>query len=345
MAADTAEPAALDHAVAVVPAPPRRLRRAVEQALRQVGWREVLGAEQRVLVKPNLGFDLYRPGAVTSAAVLEAVVEVMLAAGHEVVIIEADQVLVDIEAAARTAGVPALCGRPGISWLNLSERPYEARPVPGARCLDPMELPAIIGRHPLVTVPVMKTHSKTTISGALKNQWGLLPLDRHRHHPRVNDVLQDLLQAARPALCLMDATVCMEGSGPKAGEPRRLDLLLAARDPLRMDWLAAALMGFDPAAIEHLRLAAPAGFRGLRDIQLLGELPRVRPFKPARHNVVSLVETALRSHGALSWVFDSPLFPVLCGGARAWYQLWYRCLASRDDQAHDRSQQPQDSGG
>ena len=320
-------PKNLNRVVSVAKAPPGQVRAAVRQAMEAVGWADALDGHGTVLIKPNLGFDLYRPGAVTSAEVLEAVVDLLASDGLEVVIIEADQVLVDIEAAARTAGVPDLCRRPGVRWLNLSGQPFSARALPGARALDPMPLPEIIGKHPMITVPVMKTHAKTTVSGALKNQWGLLPMDRYRYHPRVNEVLADLLRAAPPTLCLMDATVCMEGSGPKAGLPRRLDLVMASRDALRMDWAAAALMGFDPAQVAHLAGAAPTGFGGMDDIELTAPLPSVPPFRPASHNLVSLVEGTLQAHPATRWVITSPLMPLLCGGAKNWYKLWYRYLA------------------
>ena len=320
-------PKNLNRVVSVAKAPPGQVRAAVRQAMEAVGWADALDGHGTVLIKPNLGFDLYRPGAVTSAEVLEAVVDLLASDGLEVVIIEADQVLVDIEAAARTAGVPDLCRRPGVRWLNLSGQPFSARALPGARALDPMPLPEIIGKHPMITVPVMKTHAKTTVSGALKNQWGLLPMDRYRYHPRVDEVLVDLLRAAPPTLCLMDATVCMEGSGPKAGLPRRLDLVMAARDALRMDWLAAAIMGFDPAQVAHLALAAPHGFGGLDDIEVAGDLPDVAPFRPAQHNIVSLVEGTIQRHPATRWIITSPLMPLLCGGARSWYKVWYRYLA------------------
>ena len=322
-------PNSLDRTVSVVPATPGQIRAAVSEALEAVGWKEALGDHRTVLVKPNLGFDLFRPGAVTSAEVLEAGVELLAGDGLEVVIIEADQVLVDIEAAAQTAGVFELCRRlgPRVRWLNLSGEPFSDRPLPGALCLDPFPLPDIIGQHPMITVPVMKTHAKTTVSGALKNQWGLLPMDRYRYHPQVNEVLTDLLRAAPPTLCLMDATVCMEGSGPKAGTARQLDLVMAARDALRIDWAAAALMGFDPAQVAHLATAAPAGFGGMDDIELTAPLPSVAPFRPASHNLVSLVEGTLQAHPATRWVITSPLMPLLCGGARNWYKLRYRYLA------------------
>jgi uncharacterized protein (DUF362 family) len=322
-----APPQAHDDAVAVAPAPPGRVRDGVREALEAVGWRDRLAGEGRVLVKPNLGFDLYRAGAVTSAEVLAAVVGLLVDEGHEVVIIEADQALVDIERAARTAGVPELCARPGVRWLNLSREPFVDRQLPGARALSPLRLPEIIGRHPLITVPVMKTHAKTTISGALKNQWGLLPLDRYRHHPHLHEAIAELLRAAPPSLCLMDATTCMEGDGPKAGLPRRLDLVLAARDPLRLDWLAAEIMGFDPTKVEHLVRCAPAGFAGRDAIRVVGALPRVPPFRAPSHNLVSRVEDTLQRHRGTRWVFDSPLMPLLCGGARGWYAIWHKVLA------------------
>ncbi|MFH1467087.1 MAG: DUF362 domain-containing protein [Pseudomonadota bacterium] len=310
------------HRVAVVPAPPDRLREALLQALEAVDWRAALQGQRRVLLKPNLGFDLPHPGSVTSPAVLAAVVELLLDHGHEVLIIEADQVLVDMERAAALAGVPALCRRRRVTWVNLSRQSYRTVGPVHPDAPIPLRLPELIGQHPLIDLPVLKTHAKTTVSGAIKNLWGLLPKDRHQLHPWLAPALRMLLAAAPPALCVMDATVALEGDGPKTGTPRRVDHVLAARDAWHLDTLTARWMGFDPGAIAHLTACAPPD--AAEPTEIIGELPPLPPFQPAGHNLVSRVEEAVRALPGGRRLLRSPALHVATAGAWVWYRVWAR---------------------
>lgn len=293
-------------------------------ALAAVPWREALAGADRVLLKPNLGYDLPAPGATTAPAVLEAVVRYFVDHGLGVVIIEADQVLVDVERSARAAGVPDLVRRYGAQWVNLSKGRFERAVLEGARVLADVELPAILASAPLVTLPVMKTHAKTVVSGAIKNQWGLLPLDRHRYHPRVDEALLDLYRLAPPALTILDATVCMEGDGPKTGDPRRLDAIWASVDGFTLDCATTRHMGFGVDEVPHLSLIEEV--LGPTSVELVGELPECAPFARPSHNLVSLLETVLRDSPVAPLVFDTPLFRVACTGARTWYGLRHRVL-------------------
>jgi uncharacterized protein (DUF362 family) len=306
--------------VSVVHAPPERLGVALSEALDAVGWRRVLDEHEHVLVKPNLGYDLPSQGACTSPQVLAATVELLVEHGHRVTIIEGDQVLVRVERAAELAGVPALCRHPRVSWCNLSRAPTVTRSLPGARVFGRVELPAILGTAPLISLPVMKTHAKCAMTGAIKNQWGLLPTDRHRYHSVLDEALADLYALAPPDLVLMDATVCMEGNGPKSGRPRRLDTVMASRDAFALDWTAAGIMGIDPSTVGYLATIRDELGLDTVEVDLHGDLPRVRPFLAAQHNLVSLVEATLRDSPVAPLVFHGPLFALACRSARLWYQ-------------------------
>jgi uncharacterized protein (DUF362 family) len=308
--------------VAIVPAPPDRLDAAVRTAVERVDGLQALKGHGRVLLKPNLGWDLPLPGAVTNGRVIAATVGVLLDAGHSVTIIEADQVLVDITTAARQAGVFHLTAHPDVRWMNLSQGEFVTVPVPGAVSGVDIQLPRILTEHPIITLPVLKTHAKTVISGAIKNHWGLLPIDRYRLHPQLTEVLVDLIRAMPPILSIMDATVALEGNGPKSGRPRRIDHVLASTDPLALDATAARLMGIAPEQVPHLVALASVLDRDL-SAAILGDLPEVAPFARADHNLVSRIEGGLNT-GASNPIFAHPAaFKLMCAGARAWYHAWF----------------------
>lgn len=302
------------------------VRGAVRRALEAVDWRRVIPAGAPVALKVNLGWDLFIPGSVTSPLVAESLILEIRDHTGPISMIEADQVLEDIEGAFRRTGMADVCRRTGVRWVNLSREPGEVFRFPENRVLKDIAIPRVIRESVLVTVPVMKTHAKTVITGALKNQWGCLPTMRHEYHLDLDDALAELNAAMRPALALMDATVGLEGNGPKSGRPRVSDRILCSADPVALDTVQSVLMGIDPATVGHLATCAARGIgtRDLDRIEVRGTpVPGgAAPYLPAHHNAVSLVENLLRRSALKRLFFNTPIFGACLVGAKMYYRLW-----------------------
>jgi len=310
---------------------------AVAHAMEAAGWRAAIPRGADVAIKPNLGWNMLLPGAITSPLVVEGVIRVLQGWAGKLHLVEADQVVVRCEDALRKTGLDRICARYGVEWINLSRTPFARVAVPDPLVVTELEIPEVLTRTVLVSVPVMKTHNKTVLTGAIKNQWGCLPKFRHNYHPVVDEVLCDLARVVRPAFTVLDGTVALEGNGPKSGRPRVCNLILAGRDPVAVDAVSARIMKLERFPIRHLELAAQAGV-GVADVAHIrivdgeGELRTRIPqfdFVPARHNTVSWLETALRSSVARRLVFESPLLVPMCWGARFWYFLWYYLFVGR----------------
>jgi len=309
------------------------LRAAVRAALEAVEWKRVLPAGSAVALKVNLGWDLFIPGSITSPAVVEALILEIRDHVGLIRVVEADQVLEDVEKAFHASGMAAVCRRTGVEWVNMTRGATFAVQAADNVILRRVEVPQVLRESLLVTVPVMKTHAKTVISGALKNQWGCLGTMRHEYHLVLDDALADLNSVVRPALALMDGTVGLEGNGPKSGRPRIADRILCSTDPVALDTIQAISMGLDPAAIGHLSRCAERGIgtNDRRCIEVRGPVPEecAVTFRPARHNTVSLVENALR-RSAIRWlIFDTPVFRSCLIGAKLYYRLWTALHAGR----------------
>lgn len=308
------------------------VRRAIRAALADVGWTDVVPRGAAVSLKINLGWDLFIPGSITSPLVLESLIHELRPHVGSIYVVEANQVLEDIERAADRSGVRAICRDMGVTWVNMSTGPTVAVEAPDNVVLRRIEVPRVLRDTLLITVPVMKTHAKTGITGALKNQWGCLPAMRHEYHLVLDDALADLNSVVRPVLAVMDGTIGLEGNGPKSGFPRIADRILCSRDPVALDTVQAICMGLDPSSIAHLQRAAARGI-GVADrsaIRVIGLDPErsVVPFRPARHNAVSVVETLLRRSTFKRLFFNTPLFHVCLAGAKLYYRLW-TLVASR----------------
>ncbi len=143
----------------------------------------------------------------------------------------------------------------------------------------------------LITLPKLKTHVQMAYTGAIKNQFGLIPGSakgqyhfRFQNRDHLADLMIDINRLAKPALAIIDGIVAMEGQGPSGGHPRKLGALLAGTDLAAVDVVACHLIGLDPER-NPLNLAARRadfGATRLEDIQLYGtplENLRVRDFQ------------------------------------------------------------------
>jgi len=300
---------------------------AVRRAMEEAAWREHIPYRARVALKPNLGWDLFVPGSVTSPWVLEGVIQVLRDHVADIVVVESDQVLVSCERAAQRSGIQAVCERYGIEFVNLSRREQLTLDDPGLSILRGMRVPRLLREREIITVPVMKTHNKTVLTGALKNQWGCLEKLRHSLHLVVDDALAEVNRVVRPCFAVVDATVAMEGNAPKSGKPRVVGKVLAGADLVAVDAVLGWLMGIPPRTVRHLATCAAAGvgtqdFGGIRIVGGPVE-PIDPPFERAHDNLVSKVEMAFRRSRLSRLVFRTRLFDVMCWGAELYYLLWY----------------------
>lgn len=275
--------------------------------------------------------DKLIPGAISAPWVVEGVVLAIRNHAGPIYLVEADQVVVDVEQALRLSRLHAICREHNVTWINMSRGQRVRLRDDDRLILKDVEIHEILTKTALVTVPVIKTHNKTTISGAIKNQWGCLPTLRHNFHLMLEEALADVNALVQPRFAVMDATVGLEGDGPKSGRPKEMGLVLASASLSGLDATAARIMGFDPTAIRHLKLCSQAGFGKLEDIRVVGESADAMKttFLPATHNAVSWLELFLRKSMVRSLVFETPLLKVMSWGARRYYDLWDATTGAR----------------
>ncbi|MDG5815316.1 DUF362 domain-containing protein [Chitinispirillales bacterium ANBcel5] len=132
----------------------------------------------------------------------------------------------------------------------------------------------------LVSIPKLKSHGLTRLTGAVKNQYGCVPgATKGEYHAKFPDVLEfskilvDVCQVVKPRLYIMDAIIAMEGNGPRSGDPKKLGLLLLSTDPVALDAVASRIVDLNP---EFVPTSLPGKEIGLGtylqdEIELLGD--------------------------------------------------------------------------
>jgi uncharacterized protein (DUF362 family) len=312
--------------VSVLHAPAGAVHASVSKAMEAAGWKEFISPGAKVALKVNLGWDVLLPGAISAPWVVEGVIRTIRDYVGQIYIVESSQVVVDVEKVFRQTHLAEVCDRFGVEWVNMSQGNFVEVRDNSRLVLKNIHIPEILTRAELITIPLMKTHNKTVITGAIKNQWGCLQTLRHNFHLVLAEALVDVNAIVRPRFAVMDATIGLEGNGPKSGKPKEAGLVLASGDFVALDAIAAQIMGFDPLHINHIQLCSQHGL-GSGDpskIQVVGERVEnvITPFLPAKHNAVSWLELMLR-RSAIKWlVFDTPIFHLFCWGTRRYYNIW-----------------------
>lgn len=257
---------------------------------------------RRVLLKPNIGREA-DPGSgiVTDAHVVAAAIDVFREAGAEVAVGESPIVGVRMAEAYSRCGLARLAAERECPLLDMDARPPQGIPLPNGRVIRSLKVCADVVEHDcVVSIPVMKTHMHTGVSLGTKNMKGCLwrrsKVDLHMLPPlpgseekTLNLAIADMAEVLHPQITLIDGTVGMEGLGPSAGDPRPLGVVLAGTDVLATDAVACHLMGFSPAEIPHLRLAAARGI-GTIDLSAIRVDPAgwealARPFARTPENL------------------------------------------------------------
>lgn len=128
----------------------------------------------------------------------------------------------------------------------------------------------------VITVGKLKTHGLTTMTGCVKNLYGLVPgTAKVEYHARYQDVtlfsdmLVDICQCVKPCFAILDAVEGMEGEGPSGGRPRAIGALVGGRNPHTVDAVGAQLIGLRAQQVTTLQAAAKRGL--LPDYTLAGD--------------------------------------------------------------------------
>jgi uncharacterized protein (DUF362 family)/NAD-dependent dihydropyrimidine dehydrogenase PreA subunit len=138
-----------------------------------------------------------------------------------------------------------------------------------------------------ISVPKMKTHGLTMISGAIKNNYGLLTGAQKAwyHYHSVDPekfarILIEMFRLRPPDLVIMDAILAMEGYGPASPETRWVNKILASDDAVALDTVEAKIIGFGVKDVPSLRLARDLrlGETDLKAIEVMGDASTIEEY-------------------------------------------------------------------
>lgn len=234
----------------------------VSRALDEIGAGEALERQRAVLVKPNLVNDS-PPPVTTPAECCAAVIgyvrrcsktEIVIAEGCGASGYETGHVFEKL-------GYSALSERLGVPLVDLNTAP--TRRLEDATCtvFGEFHMPEIAFSHYIISVPVLKAHSLSEITGSMKNMMGFAPPAHYQRggwkksafHRRMHRSIVELNRYRSPDLTVTDATVGLADHHLGGAECKpRVNKILAAYDAREADRLAAGLLGLDWRSVAYL---------------------------------------------------------------------------------------------
>lgn len=242
---------------------PDSLRSLVDACEGLAGLREA----DRVFIKPNLvaldeGFPMPLYGVLTTTRLV-----------HDMVLLLKEQDVGSITIGegsvyGKNFGVPTeriydrlgyrkLESRYGVRLLDLHREPFT--PVDFQDVTLEISEPALTTDF-FINMPVLKTHNQAMVSFGLKNLKGCLSMKSrkicHAADKTLDRYLAWFVEALKPSLTVVDGIYGLEKGPFYAGNAVRMNVLVGSRDPLSADMAGAAVAGFDPVSIPHIRLCA-----------------------------------------------------------------------------------------
>ncbi len=157
----------------------------------------------------------------------------------------------------------------------------------------------------VICVGKLKTHGLTTMTGCVKNLFGLVPgttkVEYHARYPQTDvfsDMLVDLCGCVKPCFSILDAIEGMEGEGPSGGQPRRIGALIGGTNAHLVDAVGARLIGLRAEEVTTLLAAKRRGL--LVPYECVGD-----PIEPLIQRDFDIPMRSRKS-GWVSWVNRLP---------------------------------------
>ena len=291
---------------------------ALEEAVNAVNGLDFVMPGMKIIIKPNLvSFKKPDAAATTHPALLEALVEMLLARGADVTIGDSPGGPHSLPLLNR---VYTATGMDRVEKLgaklnrNMNEKTVD---FPEGKVLKNFTYTEYLDEaDAIIDFCKLKSHGMLGMSAAVKNLFGTIPgLKKPEVHYKFQndaefaDMLVDLNEYFKPRLAICDAVVGMEGNGPTAGTPRQIGAIIASKSTYYADVVGAELIGINIDGLPTLQAAyergfAPASSKNLRvygDIRALTvddfKAPPVRGLSFMRKgNVLHFISKAALEH-------------------------------------------------
>jgi len=289
--------------VSIVKTDENGINEALNKAIDLADGFENVKGKKRISIKPNLCTPKSSSsGATTDPRIVEALIKKINSfMSSEINIVETDNSKTSADNTFKFLGYEDLPKKyENVQLTNLS-RNKKVRVHLNGEIFSSILVPeSMIFSDCLISVAKLKTHVDYFYTGVLKNQFGFLIGPRSQYHGFMSKVIVDLNSFYKPDLAIIDGITGMEGFGPTDGTPKPLGVIIASKDPVAADSVAARVIGINPSKIGYLKHAEKKGIGTSKNIELVGsgidEVMSPFAFIKGRHYSLSKISLALQRY-------------------------------------------------
>ena len=220
---------------------------------------------QKVLVKPNIGWDVIPElAANTNPLLVKRIIEHCFRAGAKAVYVfdhTCDNWVncyknSGIERVAKDAGAKVVSGS--------SEKYYQEIEIPGGIRLKSAKVhELLLETDVFLNIPILKHHSSTRMTGALKNMMGVVWDRGYWHSNDLNQCIADYaLFEKKPDLNIIDCYNVMVKNGPQGVSKEdvvQMRSLILTTDWVAGDTAASKMLSLQTEKIEYIPMAHKLG--------------------------------------------------------------------------------------
>jgi uncharacterized protein (DUF362 family) len=237
-----------------------------DEAIKQIGgMKNFIKKNQKVLLKPNIGWDAGpERGANTHPKLMTRVIKHCFDAGAKEVYVF-DHTCDDwkrtyansgIEKAVKDAGATIVPGN--------SESYYQEVSISGAKSLTKAKIHELVLESDVyINMPILKNHGSTKLSIAMKNMMGVVWDRGYWHRNDLHQCIADYCMYSRkPVLNIIDAYYVMKQNGPRGVSTADVSLMksqIISADIVAADAAATKLFGMDPDEVSYIKIADSMG--------------------------------------------------------------------------------------
>ena len=235
---------------------------------------------KRVLLKPNILLDAkIEKVATTHPEFLRAAIRFVKLQGAEKIYVGDSPGFQKPGFSAKKCGLGAVCRDENVEFYDFSKKSIKIPCINGEKVKQFTVCDILNKIDNIISLPKLKTHQLMYYTGAVKNQFGLIPgllkSSFHMQFPSRDSfasMILDLHLAVKPSFAFMDGIVSMEGPGPGNGFPKKTNLILSSSNFVALDTVASRIIGYDPDIIPILKNAYSRGIglESKNDADILG---------------------------------------------------------------------------
>jgi uncharacterized protein (DUF362 family) len=235
------------------------------------GMQRFVSKGDRVLVKPNIGWDRTpEQAACTNPQVIETIIQLCFDAGAKEVKVT-DNPCNPARRTYQRSGIAEAAKKAGAKVPFPNDHKLKKTPLNGEWLKDWEIYLDFLETDKIINVPIAKNHSLSRVTLSMKNWLGALGGNRNQLHQNLDAAMLDLSAFFKPVLTVLDGYRVLMRNGPQGGRLSDVKMhktVAASADFVAIDTLGARFLEVNPEELRYLKMAKSRGL-GENDLEKL----------------------------------------------------------------------------